>query len=131
MSIPEDKCPKCGEQMERGISEYGQVCPACMHYEDDPFWSMQGEYIEPNGEETPNPRAAEIPLYNFVRELKAWTTRSRAACGKFRDGHVTHPTNIAYAEGLADGLEEVLVLLKRHGLLFESMPGNKAQTEAT
>ena len=54
------KCPKCKTPMERGITEYGQLCPKCLHYKDDAYWAMQGEYFDENGNECPNPRADEL-----------------------------------------------------------------------
>jgi len=60
MTIPENDCPKCGTPMDRGITEYGQLCPECLYYLDDPRWAMQGEYFDEGGNETPNPRASEL-----------------------------------------------------------------------
>lgn len=52
----DDDCPQCGTPMERGITEYGQICPSCLHYEDDTHWAMEGEYFDENGDAIPNPR---------------------------------------------------------------------------
>lgn len=99
--IPEDYCPKCAEQtvflyMERGITEYGQMCPECLHHVDDPFWAMQGEYLDEDGEPTPNPREAEVMPYRIKRFMVAYRELCKkhglfygAMCG--HDGEAVHP----------------------------------------
>lgn len=67
--IPSDDCPRCETPMERGITEYGQICPACLHYEDDPYWAMEGEFLGEDDEPISNPRADEIPVYLAVRDF--------------------------------------------------------------
>lgn len=69
MPIPYDDCPKCETPMERGLTEFGQLCPGCLHYEDDPYWAMHGEWVDELGEPIPNPRAGELPIYLAAREF--------------------------------------------------------------
>lgn len=64
MPIPEDDCPNCEIPMERGITEFGQICPECLFYKDDPYWAMEGEYFDDTGKPVPNPRADELRSSN-------------------------------------------------------------------
>lgn len=58
----QDDCPVCKTPMERGITEWGQVCPACLYQADDGYWSMAGEHIDEDGKPTLNPRASIMRL---------------------------------------------------------------------
>lgn len=76
--IAEKNCPQCQTPMERGITEYGQLCPTCLHYEDDAHWAMEGEYIDDEGQPVPNPRRDELdepPQRDPYRD-----SRGRAMC---------------------------------------------------
>ena len=47
-------CPHCGTEMERGIVNYAQVCPQCLHVHEDGVGVMVGEYIDAEGNLMPD-----------------------------------------------------------------------------
>lgn len=61
MMAPET-CHDCDVALEGGLSEYGKMCPECLRYYDDPNWSMEGEFIDENGDPMDNPRQFEKDL---------------------------------------------------------------------